>query len=99
MQHYNITFIRDIHAKYGVTNSSVSADIGQNLDGSNFIFQISRQILINKNCHNSRSSNDIDMKLGRVTKLYKRNTTTVTKSDNDVVSLNFDVIVSIPIYG
>ena len=39
------------------------------------------------------------MKLGRVTKLYKRNTTTVAKFDNDVVSLNFDVIVSIPIYG
>ena len=96
MQH-SVTFIRDIHARYGVTNSFVSPDIGQNLDGSNFIFQISLQILINKNYHNYRTSNDIDMKLGRVIKLYKRNTTTVTKFDDDVVSSNYNIIVNIPI--
>ena len=29
-----------------------------------------------ENCHNCRTSDDIDMKLGRVTKLDKRNKTT-----------------------
>ena len=37
------------------------------------------------------------MKLGRVIKLYKRNTTTVTKFDDDVVSSNYNIIVNIPI--
>ena len=32
--------------------------------------------LINKNCHNSRTGNDTDMKLASETKLDKRNTTT-----------------------
>ena len=31
--------------------------------------------IINKNCHNSRTSNDIDTKLGPVTKLDERNMT------------------------
>ena len=31
---------------------------------------------INKNCHNSRASNDINMKLKPVTKLEKKNMTT-----------------------
>lgn len=31
---------------------------------------------LNKNCHNSRSTNDIDMTLSQVTKLYKNNTAT-----------------------
>ena len=37
---------------------------------------ISGQFLIKVNCHNSRASDDIDMKLGPVTKLDKRNKTT-----------------------
>ena len=32
--------------------------------------------LVSKNCHNSRNSNDIDMKLGPVSKFSKKNTTT-----------------------
>ena len=42
-------------------------------------FPISRilvKFLINKNYHNCKTSNDIDMKLGPVTKLDKRNMTT-----------------------
>ena len=37
---------------------------------------ISGQSLIKENCHNFRTSDDIDMKLGAVTKLEKRNKTT-----------------------
>ena len=44
--------------------------------------------LVSKNCHNSRNSNDIDMKLGPVTKLSKKNTTT-----SDVFLANYDFIV------
>ena len=36
-----------------------------------FLFRISGQSLIKENCHNSRKSDDIDMKLGPVTKLDK----------------------------
>ena len=38
------------------------------------------------NCHNSRISDDIDMKLGPVTKLDKRNKTTSKKFGDDVMS-------------
>ena len=57
-----------------------SPDIGQNLDGGVFgDFWISGQSLIKENCHNSRTSGDIDMKLGPVTKLDKENKITSTK--------------------
>ena len=42
-------------------------------------FRISAQSLAKVNCHNSRTSDDIDMKLGTVTKLDKRNKTTSKK--------------------
>ena len=42
-------------------------------------FPISGQSFIKENCHNSRTRNDIDMKLGPVTKLDKRNTRTLKK--------------------
>ena len=42
---------------------------------------------------NSRTSNDIDMKRGPVTKLDKRNTAMSKKFDNDVMSVNYDVTV------
>ena len=48
-------------------------------------------------CHNSRTSDDNDMKLGPVTKLYKRNKTS-KNFDNDVMSENDDVIVNFSIY-
>ena len=69
-------FIRDIFAKVGVPNLPRSPDIRQNSDGGISDFQTSGPTLINKNCHNSRTSYDIDMEVGPVTKLDKRNPTT-----------------------
>ena len=74
-------------------------DIGQNSDGGISDFQISGQSLIKENCHNSRTSEDIDMELGPVTKSYKRNKTTSKIFDNDVMSKNCDVTVIFSIYG
>ena len=59
--------------KLGLPNLPKSPDIGQNSDESISHFWISGQFLINENCHNSRTSNDIDMKLGSVTKLKRNN--------------------------
>ena len=56
-----------------------SLDIGQNFDGGISNLRISVQSLIKENCHNSRTSDDIDMKLGPVTNLDKRNKTTSQK--------------------
>ena len=39
------------------------------------------------------------MKLGQVTKLDKRNTTTSEKFDNDFMQANYDFIVIFPTYG
>ena len=39
------------------------------------------------------------MKLGSVTKLDKRNKTTLKKFDDDVISANYEVTVIFPIYG
>ena len=59
------------------------------------VFRISGFLInpLQKNCHDSRTSNDIDMKLGPVTKLDKRNTATSKKLDDDVLSANYDAIV------
>ena len=85
--------MRDLPAEFGIPKSHQSSDIGRNSDGSIFHFQISGQFLIKENCHNSRTSNDIDMKLGPVTKHDKANTATLKKLDNDVISENCEVIV------
>ena len=50
-------------------------------DGAIFNFQISGQILVNKNCHNSRTSNYIGMKLERVTRLDKKTAAGVRYDD------------------
>ena len=92
-------FSGDILAKFGIPNSPQSPDIVQNSDGGISNFGISDQSLINKNCHNSRTSNHIDMKLGPLTKLNKRNTTTSKKLCNDVTLINCDVIIIFWIYG
>ena len=75
-----------------------SPDIGQNSDGGIPDFQISGQSLIKENCHNSRTSDDIDMKLEPVTKLDKRKQGQ-KKFDYDVISENCDVIIIFLIYG
>ena len=78
---------------------SQSLDIGQNSNGGISDFRISVQILIKENCHNSRTSDDIDMKLEPVTKLDKRNKTTSKKIDDEVMLENCDVFVIFPFYG
>ena len=49
--------------------------------------------------HNSRTSNDINIKLGPATKLNKKNTSISKKLDDDVMSANCKVIVIFLIYA
>ena len=81
-----------------VSISCASPDIGQNSDGGISDFRIPGQSLIKENCHNSRTSGDIDMKLGPVTKPDKRNKTTSKKFDVNVMSENCHIIVIFPIF-
>ena len=81
-----------------IPNSVQSPDIGQNSDEGISDFWISGHPFINKNCHNSKTSHNIDMKLALVTKIYKINTTTTKKIDDDAFSGNGDAIVYIPVY-
>ena len=85
-------FIRNIRDKFGIPNSPQSQYIGQNSDWSISDFQVSGQSLIKENCHNSRISNDIDLKLELVTKQH-------SNVNYDVVSASCDVIVTFQIYG
>ena len=61
-------------------------------------FQISGQSLTKGSCHNSRTSDDNDMKLGPVNKLDKRYKTTSKSFDGEVMSENCDVIAIFSIY-
>ena len=65
----------------------------KNSDGVISDFRISGQSLIKENCHNSKTSYDIDMKLGPVTKCDKRNKVTSKRFGNDVMLANYNVIV------
>ena len=89
--------IRGIRGKFGIPYLPRSPDIKQNLDEGISDFRISGQSFINENCHNSRTSHNIDMILGPLTKLDKTNTTTSKKFSDDVMSENCDVIVFFPI--
>ena len=91
--------IRDICAKFDIPNLPQSPDNGQNLDGGIFDFQISDQSFIKENFHNSRTINDIDMKLGSVTKFGKINTARSKTFDDDVMSKTCGIIDLFPIYG
>ena len=51
------------------------SDVRKNSDVGISDFQISGQSLIKENCHNSKTSDDIDMKVRPVTKFDKRNKT------------------------
>ena len=73
-------------------NLLLSPEFGQKSDGGISDFPISDQSFINKNCHKSRISHDIDIKFGVVTKLDKRNTSTSKNIDDDVMLVNCDVI-------
>ena len=59
-------FIRKTQVKFGFPNSFQFPDIGQDSDGSISIFLIFGQSPTKENCHNSRTSDDIDMKLRTV---------------------------------
>ena len=78
---------------------TIPLDIKQNPDEGISDFRISGQSFINENCRNSRTSHDKDMKLGPVTKLGQRKTTTSKNLDDDVMSENYDVIMFFSIYG
>ena len=72
--------------------------------GKTQIFLISGQSLINENCHNCRTSYDLDMKLGPVTKLDNRNTVTskkltMTSWQQIVTSLFFWFMANLLQYG
>ena len=56
---------------------------------SNFL--IYGQFVIDENCCNFRTRNDNDTKPGAVTKLGKRNTTTLKKFDDDIMWANFEL--------
>ena len=75
-----------------------SPDIGENWDGVSG-FPDFWSTLIKENYHNSRTNDDIDMKLGLVTKLDERNKTMPKKFDDDVMYQSCDIIVIFPIYG
>ena len=51
-------------------------------------FHISGHFLIKVNCHNHRTGNDTEMKLGPVTKFNKKNKTTSKNFDDDVMPKN-----------
>ena len=55
--------------------------------------------LINKNCHNSRISNDIHKTRGPVTSLDKRSTIVSERLENDAKSSIYYVNVIFSIYG
>ena len=61
-------------------------------------FWISCQSFIRENCDNSRTSDDIIMKYGLVTKLDRKNKRMSKTFDDDVISGYCDVIVIFPIY-
>ena len=75
-----------------------SPDIEKNSNGGVFDIRISDQCLKKVNCHNSRTCDDIDMKLGPVSKLEKKNKTTSREFDDDVMSANCEDIFIFSIY-
>ena len=52
-----------------------------------------------ENCHNSRTSDNTDLKLGPVTKLEKRNKAMSKEFDDDAMPANCHIIVIFPIYS
>ena len=73
----------------------MSSDIGQNWDGGISDFRISGKSYIKENCHNSRTSNDTDMKREPKTKPEKKTWQPWHgKIDDDALSSNCDAIVT-----
>ena len=91
--------IRAINTNWGIIAYKFKINLTLNSDRGISDFQISGQSLIKENYQNSRTSDNIDMELGPVTKTEKRKKTTSKKIDNDVMSENCDVIVIFPNNG
>ena len=92
-------FTRNLRVKFSILNLPQSPDIWSNSDGGISDFPITGRSLIKENCHNSRTRDDIDLKLGPVTKLDKKNKTTWKKIHDDVMSGKSDVIIIVPFHG
>ena len=86
---------RGVRAKFGIPYSPQSPDIGENSNKGISDFQISGQSLIKGNCHNSRTSDDIDTKPGPVTKLDKRNKAT---SKNLMMTSFWKIVMSLSFF-
>ena len=82
---------------FGIPNRSQSTDIEQNSndDISNFLTSV--QSLVKVNCHNSRTNDDIVVKLVPVAKLNRKNKTKL-KINYDVIARYCDVTVTFPKY-
>ena len=91
--------IRDIPAKFGIPNLPHSTGFGRHSYRGLSNFQISSLSSVNKNWHDTRISNDVNMKLGPMTKLGKRNTAMSKKIDDDDMSASYDVIDIVFFYG
>ena len=76
----------------------VSLKIFSKTDKGYFRFQAG-QFLIKRNCHNFRSSDDIDIKLEPATKLDKRNKKPSKTFDHHIMPENCDAIAIFPIYS
>ena len=72
-----------------------SSHIWQNSDKGIFDFNISAQSLLKQNCHNTRTSDDINMKLGPVTELDKKNK---MKSKKLTMRSSWQIVTSLSIF-
>ena len=70
--------------------------MSQNSVGGISDFRISGQPLMKRNCHNSQTSDENDMKLGTVIKLDKRNKTTSKKKM--MVASCQEIMTSLPFF-
>ena len=93
----DLTLIRVVVGRNLTPPVGQNSDIRQNLDRGISDFRTSRQSLVKENFHNSRTSDDADIKLGSVTKLDMRNETS-KKIDSDVMFVSCDIIVIFAIY-
>ena len=89
-------FIWNIHIKFSIHNSPSLQTSKRTQTGLSPISGFLLKPLMNKNCHNSRTT-DNGMKLWSVPKLVRRNTVTLKMFDDDVLSANYDVIINLPI--
>ena len=72
---------------------SESSDIDQNSDGSISDLRKSGQSLIKENCHNSRTSDKIDIRHETWTSNYNRQ-----EKQNNAKKLDGDVMLSLPFF-